>query len=108
MSDVKKIVFITPHDAQYGFSLAGVTQYEVIEDTAEEFLETLVKQSEIGLIVIDERLTRNINEKKLREFEEVFSGLLIVLPSPIKPVYEALDYVSKLIKRAIGYYVRLS
>lgn len=63
MANVKKIIFITPHDAKYGFSLAGVVQYEVIEDAAEELIETLVKQPDIGMIVIDERLTRNISEK---------------------------------------------
>jgi len=34
-------------------------------------------------------------------------GILLVLPSPVKPPAEVEDYAARLIRRAIGYHVRI-
>ncbi len=56
MTDGKKMVFVTERDSRYGFSLAGFEQYDLPPEESEAFLERLIKQKEIGIIVIDERL----------------------------------------------------
>lgn len=104
---MKKIVFITPKDAEYGFSLAGVTQYAVTVGEAEEMLKKTLGESDAGVIVIDERLTKGINDERMREMEEKWYGVLLILPAPEKPVVEMEDYALRIIKRAIGYHVRL-
>ena len=104
---MKKIVFITPKDAEYGFSLAGVTQYAVTEKEAEDTLKRALEEPEAGVIVIDERLTKGINDERMREMEEKWYGVLLILPAPEKAVVEMEDYALRLIRRAIGYHVRL-
>ena len=61
-----------------------------------------------GVVVIDERLLTGIGEERFREMERRWYGMLIVLPSPEKVGAEGVeDYAQRLIKRAIGYHVRL-
>jgi vacuolar-type H+-ATPase subunit F/Vma7 len=104
---MKTISFITPPDASYGFSLSGVPQHAVKEGEAEETLKKTMTETDSGLILIDERLLRGMPEERLRELEQGWHGILLVLPSPEKPPPEVEDYAARLIRRAIGYHVRL-
>jgi hypothetical protein len=47
-------------------------------------------------------------EEHLREREQNWNGIMLVLPSPEILPAEAEDYASRLIRRAIGYHVRLN
>ena len=104
---VKKIVFITPQDVQYGFSLSGVTHYIAREEELEGMLIRVLSEIETGIIIIDERLIKGIMEERLREIEYGWQGIVLVLPSPERPRVEVEDYAARLIRRAIGYHVRL-
>lgn len=103
---MKEIVFITPYDARYGFSLSGIPQHEVSPAEAEELLLQVMAEPDSGVVVIDERLVAGIGEERFREMERRWYGILIVLPAPEKGA-EAEDYALRLIRRAIGYHVRL-
>lgn len=105
---MKKIVFITPPDAEYGFNLTGVTQYSVDVEEIEEVLKSVMAEPDTGVVVVDERLIKGINEERLRGMEERWHGVLLVLPAPERAGIEVEDYAMRLIKRAIGYHVRLS
>ena len=104
---MKRIAFITPPDALFGFSLSGVLQYVVEPADAEETLAKTMSQADFGLVIVDERLLTSMTEERLRELEHGWRGILLVLPSPIKPPAEVQDYAARLIRRAIGYHVRL-
>jgi len=105
---MKKIAFITPPDASYGFGLSGVPQQIVKAVETEEALKNRMAEPGNGLIIIDERLLQGMTEERLRELEQAWQhGILLVLPSPIKPPAEVEDYAARLIRRAIGYHVRL-
>ncbi len=110
---MKKVAFITPPDANYGFSLTGIPQYAVEAPALEDTLRKVMEDSDNGLIVIDERLvaagreTAGVPEERLRELEHGWHGILLILPSPVKPPAEVEDYAARLIRRAIGYHVRL-
>lgn len=105
---MKKIIFITPPDAEYGFSLSGVIQYNVNVEEAEEVLKTVIAEPDTGVVVIDERLIKGINEERLRGMEERWYGILLILPAPERVGVEVEDYAMRLIRRAIGYHVRLN
>ncbi len=104
----KKIVFLTPQDGEYGFGLAGVQQVVAGEANAEEILKKTMADPAAGLVVLDERLLAIVTEDRVRELEQGWHGVLLVLPSPEKPPPEAEDYAARLIRRAIGYHVRLN
>lgn len=103
---MKKIAFITMPDAEFGFGLAGVNQYVAEHGHALETLNEAISHPTTGLVIIDERLLRDIGEENMRAMEKRWDGILLVLPSPGRPVEEAEDYLSRLIRRAIGYHVR--
>lgn len=104
---MKKIVFVTGLDAEYGFRLTGVTHQVAETDNLEDGLKKLMADPETGLVVVDERLIRGGAESRLREMEKRWYGMLLVLPAPEKAGAELEDYAMRLIKRAIGYHVRL-
>ena len=105
---MKKIVFITACDAEFGFSLAGITHHVVEPSETEEMLDSVIAEPDNGLVIIDERLMRGGIEERMREQEKVWTGILLVLPSPEKLPAEVEDYAARLIRRAIGYHVRLN
>ena len=105
---MKKIVFITTRDAEYGFNLAGITQHAVDASETGEELDRVMAEPDNGLIIIDERLVKGDIDEHLREREQVWNGILLVLPSPEIVPAEAEDYAARLIRRAIGYHVRLN
>lgn len=104
---MKKITFLTPYDAEYGFSLAGVAQYPVKDSEVEETLKKLMADGETGLVIVDERLTKAVSAENLRAMEKRWQGVFLILPAPEKAGVEIEDYALKLIKRAIGYHVKV-
>jgi len=104
---LKKIAVITPPQSKYGFSLTGITQHAVEPNDLEGTLKDIMADPDSGLVVIDERLMKGITEEKLREIEKVWHGIVLILPAPEKAGALVEDYVARLIRRAIGYHVRL-
>lgn len=104
---MSEVVFMTPEDARYGFSLAGSLQITIPAERAEELLQQTIADSDIGVVVIDERLVKAIGEKRFAELEGRWQGLLVTLPSPKSARGGEEDYLQQQIKRALGYHVRL-
>ena len=102
-----KVVFLTPADARYGFSLAGALQLTVKVSEAEAQLRKTLADSDVGVVVIDERLAKRIPEADFVALEHSFPGLLVTLPAPATDPDAAEDYLQRLIRRALGYHVRL-
>jgi V/A-type H+-transporting ATPase subunit F len=105
---MKHIAFITPPDAAYGLGLCGVPQHSVETGDADATLARTMAEPATGLVVIDERLLAALPEDRLRELEQTWNGILLVMPSPEKPPAEVEDYAARLIRKAIGYHVRLN
>lgn len=104
---MKKIIFLTPLDAEYGFRLSGVAQHTVAPPDVENAIKQFMAEPDVGLIILDERLRAGINEGRLREMEKKWHGVLLFLPAPARAGVEVEDYALALIRRAIGYHVRL-
>jgi V/A-type H+-transporting ATPase subunit F len=104
---VKRVIFITEPAARFGFSLAGLNQYVAEPQELEDVLGKAVSDPENGLIVIDEHLTAGIGEERMKEIEAAWHGVIVVLPSPLAGPGEIEDYAARLIRRAVGYHVRI-
>lgn len=104
---MKKIAVLTPVDAEFGFGLAGVSHHVARTSDAEGALRKIIAEPDTGLLIIDEQLLKAIAEEKLKEIEKSWHGVLVVLPSPERAEAEFEDYALRLIRRAIGYHVRL-
>jgi V/A-type H+-transporting ATPase subunit F len=105
---VKRIVVITPDDARYGFSLSGVRQMTATRENLPRDLPELARDSEVGVILVDERLLAGLPEARIKELERRWPGVVVALPAPTRVARIEEDYALRLIRRAIGYQVRLS
>ena len=72
---MKKIVFITPRDAEHGFHLAGVMQYVISATETEDTLRRVMKETDTGIVVIDERLMEGIRWRKIRDGRQMVWNL---------------------------------
>lgn len=102
---MREVVFITPQDARYGFSLAGWRQLAILPAQAETELCEMMQDKDVGVLVIDERLVKAIGETRFAELEKAWNGVLVTLPAPERGAGE--DALQRLIRRALGYHVRL-
>jgi V/A-type H+/Na+-transporting ATPase subunit F len=104
---MNRVVFITPRDARYGFSLSGVSQQVAAPEEAEAAVQRAMADPDSGVVIIDERLVGAIGDKRFREMEKRWYGILLVLPAP-EMAGAVEDYAERLIRRVIGYQVRLN
>ena len=103
----KRICFITPEDAAFGFGMAGIDQRVTRPEQADDTLRQVMAEGAIGLAILDERLLAAIPEETLRQAESRWPGILVVLPAPMAAATGG-EYVNRLVARAIGYQVRLT
>ena len=61
----------------------------------------------MGLVVVDERLIAALGEDELMDLQKTWEGMLVVLPAPKPRITEAEDYAAALIRRTIGYHMKL-
>jgi vacuolar-type H+-ATPase subunit F/Vma7 len=105
---VKKIIFITPEDAELGFSLAGIRQIIVPEGGHEEALLSALEEPDTGIIAIEERVYQRYDRERLKHAESGWGGLITVFPAPEAVGIGAEEYLAELVKRAVGYHMRLA
>ncbi len=123
---MKTVIFLVPPDVQFGFSLAGVREQvcrlnlvpvvsaavsSQIVGSPVELVRTvreLMDEEQVGVIVVDERLLSHDSTETVRALEKNWGGIVVVLPSPVIEEEPPEDYTTQLIKKAIGYHVRLN
>lgn len=104
------IVVIADRTTSLGFRLAGVECIDVEGDgDITGLLLELVSGDRYGLIVVDERLFNRVPEKVMRRIKK--KGYPVVVPITIPRRWvekEAVESpMARLIKRAIGYQIRI-
>lgn len=105
---MKRIVVITPPDARHGFALGGVRQRTAAPEELAAGLRELAADPLTGVVIVDERLATGRAREDIAALERRWPGLVVVLPAPEKAPRAEEDYVLRLIRRAIGYQVRLN
>lgn len=104
---MKRVLFITPEDSEPGFALASAEQRSVGPEGLAQALDEAMAEGRFGVIAVDERLTREGGRRVMREREKDWPGVLVVLPPPEFVEYEPEEYLMDLVRRTIGYHVRL-
>jgi V/A-type H+-transporting ATPase subunit F len=103
---MNRIVVLTPSDADNGFACAGAIQHAVPPGQTAAILHQALAEAGSGVVILDERLVAEIGEELLHELEERWPGVLVVLPAPGSSG-AGEDYATRLIRRAIGYQVKV-
>jgi vacuolar-type H+-ATPase subunit F/Vma7 len=104
---MKKILVLTPAPPVGGFAIAGVIAREAVPIELPRLIDDAISDSSLGVLAIDERLIGPQAQERLRDVERHWRGAIVILPSPSKPVTPEEDYGHRLIRRAIGYQVRV-
>ena len=104
---MKKVLVFAPAQPVSGFAIAGVVAREADATPLPQLLEAAVADSSVGVLAIDERLIDPPVQERLREIERHWRGAVVIVPSPGKPARPEADYARRLIRRAIGYQVRV-
>ena len=98
---------LTPLDARYGFAVAGVRQREVTPEETWTVLREATTDPELGVIAVDARLLAGLDQVRLRELTSRWSGVLVTLPVPAGAAHPENDELQRLVRRALGYHVKL-
>jgi vacuolar-type H+-ATPase subunit F/Vma7 len=102
------ITFLTPDDAYPGFELAGLNQLSCPPEQTTMLLDEYIAENREGILAIDERLLESVTHEYLRKIERRWNGIFVIIPAPKEPVEGAEDYALELVRRAIGYHVRMT
>ncbi|CAH2032127.1 V-type ATP synthase subunit F [Trichlorobacter ammonificans] len=103
---MKRVVAVTPADADNGFACCGAVQLAAEPGQVAELLQQALAASDGGVVILDERLVEEVGEEMLHALEQRWSGVLVVLPAPLGTA-AAEDYALRLIRRAVGYQVKV-
>ena len=104
---MKRVVVMTPSDVRHGFALTGVRQRTPVPGQLPDELSALLDDPTVGLVIVDERLVDDGTQVMLRQLERQSPGVVVILPSPRAAVPLEEDYILRLVRRALGYQVRL-
>jgi len=108
MSDV---VAIVPRGEGTGFRLAGLKVMEASSaDEAREFLTREIKNENNGVILIDEDFTIELSSYLRKHVDESTIPLVVGIPIITRWEYlhERTELIERLIRRAVGYKIKLS
>lgn len=104
---MKEVAFITGPKAKSGFQLAGVRQLTADVAQAAEVLQPLLADDDVGVIALEEPLAAAIGEQQLQEMTRRWPGVLVTLPAPETVSAAGMDPLQRMVRRALGYHVRL-
>lgn len=104
---MKRVVFITPDDLPHGFAIAGLEQLAVSGEEVTAAIEKLIQDADVGVLILDERLIPEVDEIWLKKAEQRWPGILLILPAPQRTEEIGEDYLQRMIRRALGYHVRI-
>lgn len=104
---MNRIVVLTPTATGDGFALAGVRQREVANGTEWTELAAACADPAVGVVAADARLLAAIDPHRLQELTSRWAGVLVTLPAPAGTQPGTLDDLQRLIRRALGYHIRL-
>lgn len=105
-----KLVVLTDPDTADGFGLAGV---DVVvaesQDDARRKLNGLIDDDTSGIVAINEAFMTDIDERTQQKINQTYRPIVITLPIRERLITEEdhRAYLSRLIRRAIGFDITL-
>lgn len=102
---------IAEADAVVGFRLAGVeTVAAAGPEEAERLLQTWITEGGSAVVLVTQALLDGFSEATRRRLEKL--SVPLVIPLPLVPAWQkekpSQDYILSLIRRAIGYQMKIT
>ena len=98
-----ELVVIGDEDTKTGFKLAGITRTYPGEE-AKTYLEEMLQDNTIGIIMINERFAEENREilDRARKEKKKLIPIIIEIPDSTGPIKREIDPLQELIRRALG------
>jgi len=102
-----RVAVITDSETATGFRLAGADVFEAEDPRAAvAALRELVK-GDYGLVAVNEALLDGVQEEVARVMRGRDLPVLVPFPAPRAALESGEDYIARLVKEHIGFYVKL-
>ncbi len=104
-----KVIVISDPETSDGFRLTGVDVIEVEEgEEARKKLSELLDDDTVGIIALSEEFEPYIDERTRSKIQKIYRPIVVNVPSKKKlEIRERAEYLRSLIKRAIGFEIKL-
>ena len=97
-----KLAAICDKDTAVGLRLAGVYELFIPDENPVKMLDEISERNDIGVVFITERIAESIS-KDLKEFRlQNDTPILVEIPDKKGRLEDHVDFISHLIKKAIG------
>ena len=105
----RRLLVMTGPGSSAGFALAGVPVIEASNASeAAARMERLIDDADAGVVVVDESIYREFPEELRRTLRSSSQPVVIPIPGPDwTSESSAHEYIVEILRRAIGYRVRL-
>jgi vacuolar-type H+-ATPase subunit F/Vma7 len=105
----ERLAVITSPGLSAGFALAGVTVFEATDSIdIVKLIHQLVNDLNAGVILVEETLYRDLADEVRRGLQRSIFPVVIPVPGPDWTAEStAHEYIMEILRRAIGYRVRL-
>ncbi|MDR7554630.1 MAG: V-type ATP synthase subunit F [Armatimonadota bacterium] len=104
---MRRVVAVCPASVAPGFALAGVeTRAYTTSREGRDHLLTLVRSAEVGVVLVDDALIEALEAPMRRVVEESDRPLVVPVPMGRGGALER-EYLEQMLRRVIGYHVRL-
>jgi V/A-type H+-transporting ATPase subunit F len=108
---LSRLVAIAPSDSANGYRLTGIEVFET-ESAAEASKEVLrlLEDETVAMLLLSESLAEEMDNKTISVIEESSMPLVLVVPEPSgwEEVSDQEAYVGELIRRSIGYQIKIT
>lgn len=104
-----KVVVVTDPESADGFRLSGVEVIEVEEgNKARAKLAELLDDDTIGVIAFSSEFAPFIDERTQKKIDRIYRPIVVQIPSKKRVgIVGRADYLRGLIRRAIGFEIKL-
>lgn len=105
-----KLVVVTNSESVFGFQLAGVDVFKADDvSEARKLLIEFINDDKTGIIAIDEDLIEAVDDRLKSKIDKLYRPIVVPIPSKkkIDVSAERALYVQSLIRRAVGFDIKL-
>ncbi len=97
-----KIAAFCDHDTATGFRLAGVKDIFIPDGDEKDIWIKITERNDIGILLISEQISQNL-DKYIRDYRFTHNiPIILEIPDKKGKIKDHIDFVSYLIKKAVG------
>lgn len=99
-----EICVVGDPDTVTGFKLAGIKEGYKVGEASEALgiLRDLIKEKDMGLIIVTERIGEELREEIKAMTEGKVTPIIVEIPDKGGPIEKKIDPIKELVKRAVG------